>query len=62
MLKFNRILIGCLLVLPMWAMAQSAPPLTVVVVIDQLPLYLLDNNYDLFGDGGFKKLERDGVL
>ena len=62
MLKFNRILIGCLLVLPIWAKAQSAPPLTVVVVIDQLPLYLLDNNYDLFGDGGFKKLERDGVL
>lgn len=23
---------------------------------------MLDNNYDLFGDGGFKKLERDGVL
>jgi len=61
MLGLNKILMIALL-FPLWAMAQSAPPLTVVVVIDQLPLYLLDRNADLFGEGGFKRLERDGKL
>lgn len=42
--------------------AQSAPPLTVVVVIDQLPITLIADNMDLFSDGGFKRLDSDGVF
>ena len=42
--------------------ANDVPPLTVVVVIDQLPMSYLDRFGDLFGEGGFKRLEREGLL
>ncbi|MBK6767282.1 MAG: alkaline phosphatase family protein [bacterium] len=44
------------------AAGQSAPPLTVVMVIDQFPLDLVERYGDLFGEDGFKRLERDGAL
>lgn len=59
-------LLNCILILTLalasYVGAQSAPPLTVIVVIDQLPMFLVNQCEDLFGDGGFKRLERDGVL
>lgn len=44
------------------AQAQTAPPLTVIVVIDQLPISLITDNMDLFAEDGFKRLDREGIF
>lgn len=42
--------------------AQPVPPLTVVVVIDQLPITLITDNMNIFSEDGFRRLDREGVF
>jgi predicted AlkP superfamily pyrophosphatase or phosphodiesterase len=62
MKRLNRILIIALCSISASAFAQTAPPLTVIVVIDQLPITLITENMDLFSEEGFKRLDREGVF
>ncbi len=57
----NSILI-VVLALSSCVCAQTAPPLTVIVVIDQFPMHVFEQCADLYGDDGLKRLEREGVL
>ncbi len=56
----NRLLI--ILALFASALHAQTPPLTVVVVIDQFPMFVMEKYADLYCDGGLKRLEREGVL
>ncbi|MCB9368980.1 MAG: alkaline phosphatase family protein [Calditrichaeota bacterium] len=62
MKTLNRFLIIAALFVCTILHAQTAPPLTVIVVIDQLPITLITENMDLFSEDGFKRLDRDGVF
>jgi len=61
MIRLNSLLI-LLALLAANANAQTTPPLTVIVIIDQFPMYLVDRYADLYCDGGLRRLEREGVL
>ncbi|MBL0062611.1 MAG: alkaline phosphatase family protein [bacterium] len=61
MIRLNNLLI-MLALFAASLYAQTTPPLTVIVVIDQFPMFLVDRYTDLYCDGGLKRLEREGVL